>query len=155
MQDTSLSADADQLNIDEDKIGTDKELEKATSNEQTIKEISDEVVDESPEDLPPPSEKENAQVSMSDDEELPPPAMDELPSELAELKEGSESNESPEDLPPPSEEENAQASMSDDEELPPPSVEELPAELAKLKEDGGEENSEIENPEIGKESSAT
>jgi hypothetical protein len=155
MQDTSLSADADQLNIDEDKIGTDKELEKATSNEQTIKEISDEVVDESPEDLPPPSEKENAQVSMSDDEELPPPAMDELPSELAELKEGSESNESPEDLPPPSEEENAQASMSDDEELPPPSVEELPAELAKLKEDGREENSEIENPEIGKESSAT
>jgi hypothetical protein len=202
MQDTSVSADADQLNIDEDKTGTDKELEKATSNEQTIKEISDEVVDESPEDLPPPSEKENAQasmsddeelpppamdelpselaelkegsqsnespedlpppsekensqVSMSDDEELPPPAMDELPSELAELKEGSESNESPEDLPPPSEEENAQASMSDDEELPPPSVEELPAELAKLKEDGREENSEIENPEIGKESSAT
>jgi hypothetical protein len=201
MQDTSVSADADQLNIDEDKIGTDKELEKATSNEQTIKEISDEVVDESPEDLPPPSEKEsaqasmtddelpppamdelpaelaelkegsesnespgdlpppsekeNAQASMSDDEELPPPAMDELPSELAELKEGSESNESPEDLPPPSEEENAQASMSDDEELPPPSVEELPAELAKLKEDGREENSEIENPEIGKESSAT
>jgi hypothetical protein len=45
--------------------------------------------------------------------------------------------------------------MSDDEELPPPSVEELPAELAKLKEDGGDENSEIENPEIGKESSAT
>jgi hypothetical protein len=155
MQDTSLSADADQLNIDEDKTGTDKELEKATSNEQTIKEISDEVVDESPEDLPPPSEKENAQVSMSDDEELPPPAMDELPSELAELKEGSESNESPGDLPPPSEKENAQVSMSDDEELPPPSVEELPAELAKLKEDGGEENSEIENPEIGKESSAT
>jgi hypothetical protein len=31
----------------------------------------------------------------------------------------------------------------------------LPAELAKLKEDGREENSEIENPEIGKESSAT
>ena len=154
MQDTSLSADADQLNIDEDKIGTDKELEKATSNEQTIKEISDKVVDESPGDLPPPSEKESARASMTDDE-LPPPAMDELPAELAELKEGSESNESPEDLPPPSEEENAQASMSDDEELPPPSVEELPAELAKLKEDGREENSEIENPEIGKESSAT
>ena len=71
------------------------------------------------------------------------------------MKEGSESNESPEDLPPPSEEENAQASMSDNEELPHPSVEELPAELAKLKEDGREENSEIENPEIGKESSAT
>jgi hypothetical protein len=155
MQDTSVSADADQLNIDEDKTGTDKELEKATSNEQTKKEISYEVVDESTGDLPPPSEKESAQASMSDDEELPPLAMDELPSELAELKEGSESNESSEDLPPPSEEENAQASMSDDEELPPPSVEELPAELAKLKEDGREENSEIENPEIGKESSAT
>jgi len=155
MQDTSVSADADQVNIDEDKTGTDKELEKATSNEQTKKEISDEVVDESTGDLPPPSEEENAQASMSDDEELPPPAMDELPAELAELKEGSESNESTDDLPPPSEEENAQASMSDDEELPPPSVDELPADLAKLKEDVGDENTEIENPEIGKESSAT
>ena len=202
MQDTSVSADADQVNIDEDKTGTDKELEKATSNEQTKKEISDELVDESTDDLPsssdeesaqvsmgdeeelpppainelhaelaelkegsesnesaddvpPPSEEENAQVSMSDDEELPPPAMDELPPELAELKEGGESNESADDVPPPSEEENAQVSMSDDEELPPPSVEELPAELAKLKKDGGDESSEIENPEIGKESSAT
>jgi len=108
MQDTSVSDDADQVNIDEDKTGTDKELEKATSNEQTKKEISEEVVDESTGDLPPPSEKENAQ-----------------------------------------------ASMSDDEELPPPSVDELPAELAKLKEDEGDESSEIENPEIGKESSAT
>ncbi len=87
---------------------------------------------------------------MSDDEELPPPSVDELPAELAKLKEGSESNESTDDLPPPSEEENAQASMSDDEELPPPSVDELPADLAKLKEDVGDENSEI-----GKESSAT
>ena len=155
MQDTSLSADADQLNIDEDKTGTDKELEKATSNEQTKKEISDEVVDESTGDLPPPSEKVSVQASMSDEEELPPPAMDELPAELAELKEGSESNESTGDLPPPSEKENAQASMSDDEELPPPSVDELSAELAKLKEDVGDENTEIENPEIGKESSAT
>ena len=155
MQDTSVSADADQVNIDEDKTGTDKELEKATSNEQTKKEISDEVVDESTGDLPPPSEKVSVQASMSDEEELPPPAMDELPAELAELKEGSESNESTGDLPPPSEKENAQASMSDDEELPPPSVDELPAELAKLKEDEGDESSEIENPEIGKESSAT
>jgi len=155
MQDTSVSADADQVNIDEDKTGTDKELEKATSNEQTKKEISDEVVDESTGDLPPPSEKVSAQAPMSDEEELPPPAMDELPAELAELKEGSESNESTDDLPPPSEKENAQASMSDDEELPPPSVDELPAELAKLKEDEGDESSEIENPEIGKESSAT
>ena len=155
MQDTSVSADADQVNIDEDKTGTDKELEKATSNEKTKKEISDEVVDESIGDLPPPSEKVSAQAPMSDEEELPPPAMDELPAELAELKEGSESNESTDDLPPPSEEENAQASMSDDEELPPPSVDELPAELAKLKEDVGDENTEIENPEIGKESSAT
>ena len=47
MQDTSVSVDADQVNIDEDKTDTDKELEKATSNEQTKKEISDEVVDES------------------------------------------------------------------------------------------------------------
>ena len=155
MQDTSVSADADQVNIDEDKTGTDKELEKATSNEQTKKEISEEVVDESTGDLPPPSEKVSAQAPMSDEEELPPPAMDELPAELAELKEGSESNESTDDLPPPSEKENAQASMSDDEELPPPSVDELSAELAKLKEDVGDENTEIENPEIGKESSAT
>jgi len=155
MQDTSVSDDADQVNIDEDKTGTDKELEKATSNEQTKKEISEEVVDESTGDLPPPSEKVSAQAPMSDEEELPPPAMDELPAELAELKEGSESNESTDDLPPPSEEENAQASMSDDEELPPPSVDELSAELAKLKEDVGVENTEIENPEIGKESSAT
>ena len=155
MQDTSVSADADQVNIDEDKTGTDKELEKATSNEQTKKEISDEVVDESTGDLPPPSEKVSAQAPMSDEEELPPPAMDELPAELAELKEGSESNESTDDLPPPSEKESAQDSMSDDEELPPPSVDELSAELAKLKEDVGVENTEIENPEIGKESSAT
>ena len=155
MQDTSVSADADQVNIDEDKTGTDKELEKATSNEQTKKEISEEVVDESTGDLPPPSEKVSAQDSMSDEEELPPPAMDELPAELAELKEGSESNESTDDLPPLSEEEDAQDSMPDDEELPPPPVDNLPAELAKLKEDGGDENSEIENPEIGKESSAT
>ena len=108
MQDTSVSADADQVNIDEDKTGTDKELEKATSNEQTKKEISDEVVDESTGDLPPPSEKVSVQASMSDEEELPPPAMDELP-----------------------------------------------AELAKLKADVGVENTDIENPEIGKESSAT
>jgi biopolymer transport protein ExbD len=155
MQDTSVSADADQVNIDDDKKGIDEELEKASSNEQTKKEIINEVVDESAGDLPTPSGEESTQASVADDEELPPPSMDELPSELAELKEGSESNESPDDLPPPSEKENAQVSMSDDEELPPPSVEELPAELAKLKEDGGEENSEIENPEIGKESSAT
>ena len=45
--------------------------------------------------------------------------------------------------------------MADDEDLPPPSMDELPAELAELKEDGGNENSEIENPEIDKESSAT
>jgi hypothetical protein len=139
MQGTSVSADADQVNIDEDKTGTDKELEKATSNEQTKKEISDEVVDESTGDLPPPSEKVSAQAPMSDEEELPPPAMDELPAELAELKEGSESNESTDDLPPPSEEENDQASMSDDEELPPPAMDELPAELAELKE-GSESN---------------
>lgn len=155
MQDTSVSADADQVNIDDDKKGIDEELEKASSNEQTKKEIINEVVDESAGDLPTPSGEESTQASVADDEELPPPSMDELPSELAELKEGSESNESPDDLPPPSEKENAQASMTDDEELPPPSVEELPAELAKLKEDGREENSEIENPEIGKESSAT
>ena len=200
MQDTSVSVDADQVNIDEDKTDTDKELEKATSNEQTKKEISDEVVDESTGDLPPPTNEVSAQVSMGDDElpppemdelpsdlaelkeggesnesavdlpppsekestvsmadgeELPPPAMAELPPELAELKEGSESNESTDDLPPPSEEENGQASMADDEDLPPPSMDELPAELAELKEDGGNENSEIENPEIDKESSAT
>ena len=155
MQDTSVSVDADQVNIDEDKTGTDKELEKATSNEQTKKEISDEVVDESTGDLPPPTDEESAQASMSDEEELPPPAMDELPPELAELKEGNEINESSDDLPSPSEEEKEQASMADDEELPPPAMDELPAELAKLKEDGGDENSEIENPEIGKESSVT
>ena len=155
MQDTSVSVDADQVNIDEDKTDTDKELEKATSNEQTKKEISDEVVDESTGDLPPTTNEENAQVSIGDDEELPPPAMDELPAELAELKEGSESNESTDDLPPPSEEDNGQASMADEEDLPPPSMDELPAELAELKEDGGNENSEIEKPEIDKESSAT
>ena len=138
MQDTSVSVDADQVNIDEDKIGTDKELEKATSNEQTKKEISDEVVDDSTGDLPPPTDEESAQVSMGDDEELPPPAMDELPSDLAELKEGGESNESADDLPPPSEKESA-TSIGDDEELPPPAMDELPPELAELKE-GGESN---------------
>ena len=75
MQDTSVNVDADQVNIDEDKTVADKELEKATSNEKTKKEISDKVVDESTGDLPPPT---NNQVSMGDDEELPPPAMDEL-----------------------------------------------------------------------------
>ena len=108
MQDTLGSVDANQVNIHEDETDNDKELEKASSNEQTKKEVSDEVVDESTGDLPPPSEEENAQASMVVDEELPPPAMDELP-----------------------------------------------PELAKLEEDGGDENSEIENPEIGKESSAT
>ena len=153
MQDTSVSVDADQVNIDEDKTDTDKELEKATSNEQTKKEISDEVVDESTGDLPPPTNEVSAQVSMGDDE-LPPPEMDELPSDLAELKEGGESNESAVDLPPPSEKEST-TSIGDDEELPPPSMDELPVELAELKEDGGNENSEIEKPEIDKESSAT
>ena len=153
MQDTSVSVDADQVNIDEDKTDTDKELEKATSNEQTKKEISDEVVDESTGDLPPPTNEVSAQVSMGDDE-LPPPEMDELPSDLAELKEGGESNESAVDLPPPSEKEST-VSMADGEELPPPAMAELPAELAELKEDGGNENSEIEKPEIDKESSAT
>ncbi len=153
MQDTSVSVDADQVNIDEDKTDTDKELEKATSNEQTKKEISDEVVDESTGDLPPPTNEVSAQVSMGD-EELPPPEMDELPSDLAELKEGGESNESAVDLPPPSEKEST-VSMADGEELPPPAMAELPAELAELKEDGGNENSEIEKPEIDKESSAT
>ena len=153
MQDTSVSVDADQVNIDEDKTDTDKELEKATSNEQTKKEISDEVVDESTGDLPPPTNEVSAQVSMGDDE-LPPPEMDELPSDLAELKEGGESNDSADDLPPPSEKEST-TSIGDDEELPPPSMDELPAELAELKEDGGNENSEIEKPEIDKESSAT
>jgi hypothetical protein len=138
MQDTSVSVDADQVNIDEDKTGTDKELEKATSNEQTKKEISDEVVDDSTGDLPPPTDEESAQVSMGDDEELPPPAMDELPSDLAELKEGGESNESADDLPPPSEKGSA-TSIVDDEELPPPAMDELPPELAELKE-GGESN---------------
>ena len=155
MQGASVNVDADQVNIDEDKTAIDKELEIATSNEQTKKEISNEVVEESTGDLPPPADEESAQVLKGGDEELPPPAMNELPSELAELKEGSESNESTDDLPPPSEEEDAQDSMPDDEELPPPPVDNLPAELAKLKEDGGDENSEIENPEIGKESSAT
>ena len=153
MQDTSVSVDADQVNIDEDKTDTDKELEKATSNEQTKKEISDEVVDESTGDLPPPTNEVSAQVSMGDDE-LPPPEMDELPSDLAELKEGGESNDSADDLPPPSEKEST-TSIGDDEELPPPSMDELPVELAELKEDGGNENSEIEKPEIDKESSAT
>jgi len=155
MQGASVNVDADQVNIDEDKTAIDKELEIATSNEQTKKEISNEVVEESTGDLPPPADEESAQVLKGGDEELPPPAMNELPSDLAELKEGSESNESTDDLPPPSEEEDAQDSMPDDEELPPPPVDNLPAELAKLKEDGGDENSEIENPEIGKESSAT
>ena len=155
MQGASVNVDADQVNIDEDKTAIDKELEIATSNEQTKKEISNEVVEESTGDLPPPADEESAQVLKGGDEELPPPAMNELPSDLAELKEGIESNESPDDLPPPSEEEDAQDSMPDDEELPPPPVDNLPAELAKLKEDGGDENSEIENPEIGKESSAT
>ena len=154
MQDTSVSVDADQVNIDEDKTDTDKELEKATSNEQTKKEISDEVVDEGIGDLPPPTNEVSAQVSMGDDEELPPPEMDELPSDLAELKEGGESNESAVDLPPPSEKEST-VSMADGEELPPPAMAELPPELAELKEDGGNENSEIEKPEIDKESSAT
>ena len=155
MPGASVNVDADQVNIDEDKTAIDKELEIATSNEQTKKEISNEVVEESTGDLPPPADEESAQVLKGGDEELPPPAMNELPSDLAELKEGSESNESTDDLPPPSEEEDAQDSMPDDEELPPPPVDNLPAELAKLKEDGGDENSEIENPEIGKESSAT
>ena len=155
MQGASVNVDADQVNIDEDKTAIDKELDIATSNEQTKKEISNEVVEEITGDLPPPADEESAQVLKGGDEELPPPAMNELPSDLAELKEGSESNESTDDLPPPSEEEDAQDSMPDDEELPPPPVDNLPAELAKLKEDVGDENSEIENPEIGKESSAT
>jgi len=108
MQDTSVSADVDQINIDDDKKGIDEELEKTTSNEQTKKKIINEVVDESAGDLPPPSGEESTQASVADDEELPPPSMDELP-----------------------------------------------AELAKLKEDRGDEDSEIENPEIDKESNAT
>ena len=144
MQDTSVNVDADQVNIDEDKTDTDKELEKATSNEQTKKEISDEVVDESTGDLPPPTNEVSAQVSMGDDE-LPPPEMDELPSDLAELKEGSESNESTDDLPPPSEEENGQASMADDEDLPPPSMDELPAELAELRRMEGMRTPKLKN----------
>jgi hypothetical protein len=155
MQDTSVSADVDQINIDDDKKGIDEELEKTTSNEQTKKEIINEVVDESAGDLPPPSGEESTQASVADDEELPPPSMDELPAELAELKEGSENNESAGDLPSSPGEESTQASVADDEELPPPSMDELPAELAKLKEDRGDEDSEIENPEIDKESNAT
>ena len=96
------------VSVDENKTGADKGLEKAFSNEQTKKEISDEAFDESTGDVPPPVEVESSQVFMGDVEELPPPAKDGLP-----------------------------------------------AELEKLKEDGGYENSEIENPELGKESSAT
>ena len=155
MQDTSVSADVDQINIDDDKKGIDEELEKTTSNEQTKKEIINEVVDDSAGDLPPPSGEESTQASVADDEELPPPSMDELPAELAELKEGSENNESAGDLPSSPGEESTQASVADDEELPPPSMDELPAELAELKEGRGDEDSEIENPEIDKESSAT